>query len=139
MILQPDRDGNIISNEEFRNFFCLLVAAGNDTTRYSIAAGIQALCHQKDLLEQMRAGGKIWETASDEIIRWATPATYFRRTVTKDFEVRGKQMREGDKVLFWFISANRDENVFKEPFKVNLMRDPNKPVSYTHLTLPTKA
>ena len=132
MILQPDRDGNIISNEEFRNFFCLLVAAGNDTTRYSIAAGIQALCHQKDLLEQMRAGGKIWETASDEIIRWATPATYFRRTVTKDFEVRGKQMREGDKVLFWFISANRDENVFKEPFKVNLMRDPNKHLAFGH-------
>ena len=132
MILQPDRDGNIISNEEFRNFFCLLVAAGNDTTRYSIAAGIQALCHQKDLLEQMQAGKKIWETASDEIIRWATPATYFRRTVTKDFEARGKRMREGDKVLFWFVSANRDENVFKEPFKVNLMRNPNKHLAFGH-------
>lgn len=132
MILQPDRDGNIISNEEFRNFFCLLVAAGNDTTRYSIAAGIQALCHQKDLLQQMQAGGKIWQTASDEIIRWATPATYFRRTVTKDFEARGKLMREGDKVVFWFVSANRDENVFKEPFTVNLMRNPNKHLAFGH-------
>src|SRR6056297_1326381 len=93
MILQPDKDGNTITEEEFRNFFCLLVAAGNDTTRYSIAAGIQAMCHQPELLGQMQAGGNIWETASDEIIRWATPATYFRRTATQDVEMHGKTIR----------------------------------------------
>ena len=64
MILQPAKDGSVISDTEFRNFFCLVVAAGNDTTRYSIAGGIQAMAHQPELLAQMQAGGDIWETAA---------------------------------------------------------------------------
>ncbi|MEZ5715499.1 MAG: cytochrome P450 [Paracoccaceae bacterium] len=130
LIQQPAKDGSTITEEEFRNFFCLLVAAGNDTTRYSIAAGIQAMCHQPELLEQMRAGGDIWETAPDEIIRWATPALYFRRTALKDYEAHGKTIREGDKVLFWWSSANRDEAAFDDPFRVDLFRSPNKHVSF---------
>ncbi|MFU8883279.1 MAG: cytochrome P450 [Rhodobacterales bacterium] len=130
LILNPGRDGAVISETEFRNFFCLLVAAGNDTTRYSIAAGIQAICHQPELLGQMQAGGDLWETAPDEIIRWATPALYFRRTATRDVEMHGKTIREGDKVLYWFASANRDESVFDDPFRVNLLRSPNKHLSF---------
>lgn len=130
MIRQPARDGSVITEEEFRNFFCLLVAAGNDTTRYSIAAGIQAMCHQPELLEQMQAGGDIWDTAPDEIIRWATPAIYFRRTAMQDYELHGKTIREGDKVLFWWASANRDEAVFDDPFRVDLFRSPNKHLSF---------
>lgn len=130
MILQPAKDGSTITETEFRNFFCLLVAAGNDTTRYSIAAGIQALCHQPELLQQMQAGGDIWETAADEIIRWATPALYFRRTATRDVEMHGKQIRAGDKLLYWFISANRDDSYFQDPFRVDLMRNPNRHLSF---------
>ncbi|MDX2484368.1 MAG: cytochrome P450 [Pseudodonghicola sp.] len=130
MVRQPTKDGSVISETEFRNFFCLLVAAGNDTTRYSIAAGIQAMCHQPELLGQMRAGGDIWETAPDEIIRWATPALYFRRTATCDVEMHGKTIREGDKVLYWFSSANRDEAVFDDPFRVILSRKPNRHMSF---------
>ena len=130
MIRQPDKDGNVISEEEFRNFFCLLVAAGNDTTRYSIAAGMQAMCHQPELLGQMKDGGAIWETAPDEIIRWATPALYFRRTLNQDFEAHGKEMKAGDKVLFWFSSANRDEAMFDDPFHVNLHRSPNNHLAF---------
>jgi len=130
MILQPAKDGSVISDSEFRNFFCLVVAAGNDTTRYSIAAGIQALCHQPELLAQMQAGGEVWETAADEIIRWATPATYFRRTATQDFDMHGKTIREGEKVLYWWASANRDDTVFDDPFRVDLMRNPNRHLSF---------
>lgn len=129
-ILEPAKDGSTISESEFRNFFCLLVAAGNDTTRYSIAAGIQALCHQPELLGQMQAGGDVWETAADEIIRWATPALYFRRTATRDVEMHNKLIRAGDKVLYWFISANRDDSYFDDPFRVNLMRSPNRHLSF---------
>jgi cytochrome P450 len=129
MILQPDKDGNTISQEEFRNFFCLLVAAGNDTTRYSIAAGIQAMCHQPELLGQMQTGD-IWATAPDEIIRWATPALYFRRTAAQDYEAHGKTIREGDKVLFWWSSGNRDERAFDAPMRVNLARENNRHVSF---------
>jgi len=130
LIRQPAKDGSVITETEFRNFFCLLVAAGNDTTRYSIAAGIQAMCHQPELLGQMQQGGDIWETAPDEIIRWATPALYFRRTALSDYEMHGKTIKAGDKVLYWFSSANRDDTVFDDPFRVNLHRTPNRHMSF---------
>ncbi|SPF76765.1 Putative cytochrome P450 126 [Aliiroseovarius pelagivivens] len=130
MILQPNRDGDVMPEQEFRNFFCLLVAAGNDTTRYSIAAGIQAMAHQQELLGQMQVGGDIWSTAPDEIIRWATPALYFRRTATRDHEMHGKLIKEGDKVLYWWSSANRDEEVFDDPNRVDLHRSPNRHMSF---------
>ncbi len=129
MILQPAKDGSTITEEEFRNFFCLLVAAGNDTTRYSIAAGIQALCHQPELLAQMQSGS-VWDTAPDEIIRWATPATYFRRTAAQDTELHGKTIRAGDKVIYWFASGNRDDAAFADPFRVDLSRKPNPHLSF---------
>lgn len=129
MILQPDEAGQTIDELEFRNFFCLLVAAGNDTTRYAIAAGVHALCHQPGLLAQMQAGD-CWDTAADEIVRWATPALYFRRTATRDVDVHGRRIREGDKVIYWFASANRDETVFDAPFEVNLHRAPNRHMGF---------
>lgn len=130
LILQPDENGAVISETEFRNFFCLLVAAGNDTTRYSIAAGIQAMCEQPELLTQMKEGGEVWETMADEMIRWATPATYFRRTASQDYEMHGKSIRTGDKVLYWFASGNRDDAYFDEPNCVNLLRTPNKHLAF---------
>jgi len=130
MVLKPDENGEVISETEFRNFFCLLVAAGNDTTRYSIAAGVQALARQPGLLEQMQDGGDIWDTAADEIVRWASPASYFRRTATRDVEVHGKQIREGDKVLYWFLSANRDEEMFDDPYRLDLRRKPNRQLAW---------
>jgi len=129
MILQPGPDGSVLPEHEFRNFFCLLVAAGNDTTRYSIAAGIQALCHQPELLAQMQSGA-VDDTMADEIIRWATPASYFRRTATRDFDLHGKTVRAGDKVLYWFASANRDDAAFEQPFRVDLARSPNRHLSF---------
>ena len=129
LILEPAKDGSVITETEFRNFFCLLVAAGNDTTRYSIAAGIQAMCHQPELLGQMQ-GGEVWDTMADEVIRWATPALYFRRTATRDVEMHGQTIRAGQKVLYWFASANRDERMFDEPLRVDLGRMPNRHLSF---------
>jgi len=131
-ITQPDAQGNVISDTEFRNFFCLLVAAGNDTTRYSIAAALHALAQQPGLMEQLQAidGEAAWESVADEFIRWASPATHFRRTATEDFEFHGKQVRAGDKVLLWFISGNRDERAFEQPFEVNLQRGLNRHLSF---------
>jgi cytochrome P450 len=132
LITQPDAQGNVISDTEFRNFFCLLVAAGNDTTRYSIAAALHALANQPGLMEQLQAtqGDSAWEAVADEFIRWASPATHFRRTATQDFEFHGKKVRAGDKVLLWFISGNRDERAFEEPFTVKLRRTPNRHLSF---------
>lgn len=129
LILQPDENGETISETEFRNVFCLLVAAGNDTTRYSIAAGIQALARQPGLLEDLQTGD-VWGSMADEIVRWASPATYFRRTATRDVEVHGKQIRKGDKVLYWFVSANRDEVMFDDPYRLTLSRKPNRQLAW---------
>jgi cytochrome P450 len=129
LILQPGPDGTVMPEHEFRNFFCLVVAAGNDTTRYSIAAGIQALAHQPELLAQMQSGS-VWDTAADEIIRWASPTSYFRRTATRDFDLHGRSIRAGDKVLYWFASGNRDETVFADPYRVDLGRTPNRHLGF---------
>jgi cytochrome P450 len=131
LILQPDAHGNVISELEFRNFFCLLVAAGNDTTRYSIAASLYAMANRPGLLAQLKAGERnIWETAPDEFIRWASPTMHFRRTATRDFEMHGRKVKAGDKVILWFVSANRDEQSFENPFELDLYRAPNRHVAF---------
>jgi cytochrome P450 len=129
LLLKPNSAGDVMSETEFRNFFCLMVAAGNDTTRYSIVAGLQALANQPGLMAQMKTED-IWETLPDEVIRWATPALYFRRTALEDFEFHGKQVKAGDKVLYWWSSGNRDEDVFDAPFTVDFARNPNRHVSF---------
>ncbi len=131
LILQPNAQGEVMSEIEFRNFFCLLVAAGNDTTRYSLSASLHALANKPELLRQLQQGGdQIWETAADEFIRWASPTMHFRRTATEDFELHGKKVREGDKVLYWFISGNRDESHFDNPYEIDLARHPNRHLAF---------
>ncbi|MDI9349965.1 MAG: cytochrome P450 [Candidatus Symbiobacter sp.] len=137
LVLQPDDQGNRITQEEFRNFFCLLVAAGNDTTRYSIAASLYALANRPSLFAQLQENLKIgvegnpfWDRAADEFIRWASPTMHFRRTATQDFELHGKKVKQGDKVVFWFVAGNRDEQVFADPSELDLTRDPNPHIAF---------
>lgn len=129
LILAPGPDGSTMPEHEFRNFFCLLVAAGNDTTRYSIAAGLQALAHQPELLPQLQTN-TVWDSAPDEIIRWGSATQYFRRTATRDFEYHGKQIKAGQKVVYWWVSGNRDETAFQDPMRVNLARQNNRHVAF---------
>ena len=124
----PDLD-NRMSAADFKNFFCLLVAAGNDTTRYSIAMALYMLTQQKELLAQLQ-GGEVWNSAPDEFIRYASPTLHFRRTLTQDFELGGKTLRQGDKAILWFVSGNRDSAVFDDPHRVRLDRSPNHHLSF---------
>jgi cytochrome P450 len=133
LILEPDKDGNVISDDEFKNFFCLLVAAGNDTTRYSLTACMHALANHPTLMQQLKdnIGNKdFFLSATDELIRWASPTTHFRRTATDDFEYKGKHVKKGDKVVLWFLSANRDEEIFGNPYEIDLLRKPNRFLSF---------
>jgi len=131
LILQPDDDGNTITEDEFRNFFCLLVAAGNDTTRYTIAGALHALANQPGLLKTLAKADKATlDLAADEFVRWASPAMHFRRTVTRDFEMHGKQLSAGDKILLWFVSGNFDATAFEKPFEVNPTRKPNRHLGF---------
>jgi len=122
-----DEDG--LDGLDFKNFFCLLVAAGNDTTRYSIAMSLYLLATQPKLLEQLQTG-EYWDTVADEVIRIASPTMHFRRTATQDIELHGKQIKEGDKVLLWFVSGSRDEAAFDTPEEVNFGRTPNRHLAF---------
>ena len=131
LVLQPNEHGDVISDIEFRNFFCLLVAAGNDTTRYTLSASMHALAAKPELLELLKsANDKLWASATEEFIRWASPTMHFRRTATEDFQLHGKTVKAGDKVVYWFVSANRDENRFDQPFEVDLQRTPNRHMAF---------
>ena len=131
LILQPNEQGEVISDTEFRNFFCLLVAAGNDTTRYTLSASMHALVVKPELLTLLQnADHRLWASATEEFIRWASPTMHFRRTATEDFELHGKKVKEGDKVVYWFISANRDESRFEKPFELDLRRTPNRHMAF---------
>ncbi len=123
------RDENGLKELDFKNFFCLLVAAGNDTTRYSIAMALNLLAHNPDLIAQLKTG-KYWDTCADEFVRLASPTMHFRRTATQDFKMHDKTIREGDKVLLWFVSGSRDEEVFENPNDCLLGRSPNRHVAF---------
>ncbi|WP_147107567.1 cytochrome P450 [Tateyamaria sp. syn59] len=118
-----------IRGQEFKNFFCLLVAAGNDTTRYSIAMALHLLTQQKRLLETLQSG-QVWETCADEFIRLASPTLHFRRTATRDVAMHGQTIRAGDKVLMWFVSGSRDEAMFDDPNTAHLDRSPNRHLAF---------
>ena len=123
------RDEDGLTDLDFKNFFCLLVAAGNDTTRYSIAMSLYLLATQSELLKQLQTG-EYWDTVADEVIRLASPTMHFRRTATQDIELHGKQIKEGDKVLLWFVSGSRDEEVFEKPHMVDFGRTPNRHLAF---------
>lgn len=118
-----------MQGQDFKNFFCLLVAAGNDTTRYSIAMALWLLSEQPQLLGQLQSGA-VWDTCADEFIRLASPTLHFRRTATRDVEMHGQTIRAGDKVLMWFVSGSRDETVFDDPHAVRLDRSPNRHIAF---------
>jgi cytochrome P450 len=131
LVLQETSHGTRMSRDEFRNFFCLLVAAGNDTTRYSISATIHSLANQPELLAQIqRDDFAHWDEATEEMIRWASPTTHFRRTATRDFDYHGKSVKAGDKVILWFASGNRDEAAIPDPYRLDLTRPRNPYLSF---------
>lgn len=125
--MMSDEDG--LNELDFKNFFCLLVAAGNDTTRYSISMALSLLAHDPALLAQLKTG-EHWETCADEFVRLASPTMHFRRTATQDYEMHGKTIREGDKVLLWFVSGSRDGEVFENPHETNVARAPNRHLAF---------
>lgn len=133
-LLKPKVDGEALSEHEFNNFFTLLVAAGNDTTRYTMAAGIKALIERPEQLDELRAAigtdPALVECAVEEILRWGTVTMHFRRTATRDTELRGRSIRQGQKVVIWFISADYDSEKFTDPYTFDIHRSPNPHVAF---------
>ncbi len=110
--------------ELLSNFFLVMVA-GHDTTRNGIAGGLLALLSHPAELEKLRGDPSLAELATEEIVRWTTPVNHFSRTATRDYVLRGQQVKEGDSVALFYASANRDEEIFADPFNFRIDRDPN--------------
>jgi len=130
MLLRPKRDGATLSEQEFKGFFTLLVAAGNDTTRYSMTAGLLALIEHPEQLERLRAGPDLMPCAVEEMLRWATATMHFRRTATQDTRLGGQEIRAGDKVVIWYVSGNFDERQFPDPYRFDITRQPNDHLAF---------
>jgi len=120
----------VLNEREFHNYFGVLMIAGNETTRHTISSGMLALMEHPDQLELLRRQPELIPAATEEILRWATPVMHFRRTATRSTELRGQQIAAGDKVVTWYISANRDEEIFPDPYTFNVTRTPNDHVTF---------
>ena len=132
VLVHADVDGEHLSPFELASFFLLLVQAGSETTRNSIAHGLHALTQHPDQLAIWQADVKgVEPTAVEEIIRWSSPLIHMRRTVTRDGVRLGDFVfDEGDKVLLYYASANRDEDVFDDPFRFDVRRSPNDHIAF---------
>jgi cytochrome P450 len=118
--------GQPLPQREIDVMFLLLVVAGNETTRQAIALGVQALLdHPGQIAALGDADDRGWRLAVEELLRWTTPLHHFRRTATRDVELGGSRIAAGDKVVVWYTSANRDEDVFLDPYRLDLRRSPN--------------
>jgi cholest-4-en-3-one 26-monooxygenase len=123
-------DGEQLTGLEIDLFFLLLTVAGNETTRNLISHGMVTLIENPDQLAKVRANRDLLPGAVEEMLRWASPVMHFRRTAMHDVELGGKQIKQGDKVVIWYISANRDEKVFHDPFSFDVERTPNEHVAF---------
>ncbi|TFV52342.1 cytochrome P450 [Blastococcus sp. TF02A_35] len=129
-LVTTEVDGEKLSHQEIASFFILLLVAGNETTRNAISQGLLALQEHPEQRARWVAEPELTRTAVEEIVRWTSPITWMRRTATQDTELNGYPVQAGDKFLLFYAAANRDPEVFAEPHRFDLARDPNPHVGF---------
>ncbi len=129
-ILQGEVDGSRLNTLEFDSFFLLLAVAGNETTRNLISHGLLLLLEHPDVLERLRADRSLVPAAIEEMLRFRSPVYYMRRTALGDTELEGQPIRKGDKLLMYYPSANRDEDVFERPDVFDIDRPENPHLAF---------
>jgi cholest-4-en-3-one 26-monooxygenase len=130
ILMRSEVDGERLSVEEFDSFILMLTVAGNETTRNLLSGGMLALIEHPEQRARLLEDPSMIPSAIEEMLRWVSPLTCFRRTATRDTELRGKKIRENDKVVVYYPSANRDESVFKDPDVFDVGRTPNEHLAF---------
>ncbi len=130
VLSEAEVEGEQLTQLEIDLFFMLLTVAGNETTRNQVSHGLLALLEHPDQLEKLRANRDLLPGAVEEMLRWASPVMHFRRTATENLTLGGQPIAEGDKVVIWYVSANRDEQVFDDPMRFDIARTPNEHVAF---------
>ncbi len=130
VILNAKVDGEPLPVENIFSYYNLIVIAGNETTRNATTGGLLALIENPGELEKLRRDPSLIPTAVEEIVRWTTPVIQFCRTATEDVEIRGQKIREGEAFCLFYPSANRDEEVFADPWSFRVDRDPNPHLAF---------
>jgi cholest-4-en-3-one 26-monooxygenase len=130
IIMNAEVDGEHLTEAEFDAFFLMLLVAGNETTRNLISGGMLALMEHPAERERLVADPSLIPSAVEEMLRWVTPIRCFRRTATCDISLRGETIRQNDKVVLYYSSANRDEDVFPEPDRFDVGRTPNEHLAF---------
>ncbi|MFJ1791166.1 cytochrome P450 [Kitasatospora griseola] len=130
LVNETPKDGVPLSAQDFDNYFLLLVVAGNETTRHTISHSMLALLQHPEQLARLRQDPSLIPAAVEEFLRWSSPVYHFRRTATRDVELGGKRIKEGEKVVMWFASGNRDEEVFGNPYDFDVTRQDNDHITF---------
>ncbi|MEV0907999.1 cytochrome P450 [Streptomyces hokutonensis] len=130
LLMTGQIDGRALTAHELDNYFSLLVVAGNETTRMALSHALLAFAEYPEEFRRLRQDPSLLPTATEEVLRWATPLHYFRRTATRDVPLGGKRIGAGDKVVMWYASANRDPSVFPEPYRFDVGRNPNPHLAF---------
>lgn len=123
-------EGQPIGHREQLGYYTIAATAGHDTTSNAMAGGMKALLDHPDQLERLQNDMSLLPLAVDEIIRWTSPVKHFMRTATRDYDIRGTTIKQGEDVLLSYWSANRDEDVFDDPFRFDVGRTPNKHLAF---------
>jgi cholest-4-en-3-one 26-monooxygenase len=129
-LLRSELDGAPLTQEQIVENCELLIEAGNETTRNAISGGLLALCEHPDAWQRLRSQPELLPGAVEEILRWVAPIVYFTRTATEDCVLRGEKVRAGDQLALYFASANRDEEIFDDPFAFRIDRRPNRHLAF---------
>jgi cytochrome P450 len=130
VLLESEVDGERLDEVDILAFCFLLVLAGNETTRNAISGGLWVLCDHPDERARLQADISLIDSAVEEILRWTSPLHHMARRATVEVELRGQVMQPRDSVLMWYPSANRDEDVFDDPYRFDITRSPNDHLAF---------
>ena len=129
-LVQAELNGEPLNAVDLLSYAFILILGGNETTRNATSGGLLALIENPEQMQRLRADRSLIDSAVEEILRWTSPIIHFGRLVTEDVEIGGQHIAAGEKVVMWYPSGNRDEEVFDDPDQFNVGRDPNEHIAF---------